>query len=188
MALDRPATFIAQVNNCQTLSRWFSPDEWVVPDWSGPDRVPYQVNVGRGTTHTSIDHLLPVGGDGEVEPARGAIAITFPRERDCLLPITCTVVVATWIRKNFVWTYLKTWFVHTITDCWFESWPSRTCSTTCTQMKSFCRRCIRTSRIQDRSCSDWVTERRRQEPCESTGVFGRLITRGSVWMAKFQLG
>lgn len=59
--------------------------------------------------------------------------------------------------------YLNTWFVQTITGCWFESWLSLTCSTTCTHIKSPSLCCIWTKSMQDRSCSDCVTTKKKEK-------------------------
>lgn len=54
-------------------------------------------------------------------------------------------------------THLNTWFVQTMTECWLESWLSRTCSTKWIHKKSpvFCCNLVKT--MQDLSCSDCVT-------------------------------
>ena len=53
--------------------------------------------------------------------------------------------------------YLNTWFVQTMTECWLESWLSRTCNTKCIQIKSPVLFCNLVKTIHDLSCSDCVT-------------------------------
>lgn len=99
------------------------------------------------------------------------------------------------ILSYFSWdiieTHLKTWFVHTMTDCWLESWLSRTWRTKCIQMKSpvFC--CNRVRKMQDRSCSDWVTvnEKKWQFQQSSSQHCGadRLLTQLVLHLSLFDI-
>jgi hypothetical protein len=68
------------------------------------------------------------------------------------------IIYSLWDKGRWNWdNYLNTWFVQTMTDCWLESWLSRTCNTTWTQIKSPLFSCILNSSIQDLSWSDCVT-------------------------------
>lgn len=87
-------------------------------------------------------------------------------------------VVFSW---DIIETHLKTWFVHTMTDCWLESWLSRTWRTKCIQMKSpvFC--CNRVRKMQDRSCSDCVTVNEKKEVTMSTEFKSTLRCRSATY-------
>lgn len=90
-------------------------------------------------------------------------------------------------RFNFVcktFSYLNTWFVQTMTECWLESWLSRTCSTKCIQIKSPVFLCSRVSTIHDRSCSDCVTANKEKKVLISN--WGLIAVRTYSACASFE--
>lgn len=76
---------------------------------------------------------------------------------DRLAPGPSKIISNNVISYHLMASYLNTWFVQTMTECWLESWLSRTCSTKCIQTKSPLFFCSRVKTIHDRSCSDCVT-------------------------------
>lgn len=65
------------------------------------------------------------------------------------------------IKKCMRYTYLSTWLVHTITDCWVVSVPSLICRTTCSHNHCPELSCSLNRIMQDLSCSDCVTKSRK---------------------------